>query len=246
MKGEGRYPYILPAYKLDPCFIKVFRLPSLDVGGSVGMLVVDIDEGSLLVGGALALSALVREEGDEESDSQDGDGNADNGSCRQALGAGINEGLEGALLLGEVAAVDGFLLTELLDHGRLAAGLFNGVLCVVDIGGEVGVDVIDFVVALDADGSNEVLKERFPVVDVRSVGGIGIKVVVESTGLDGELDLEGSEVLVVNIVVVESEILEDVFDVVIGGVVLVGVLNIDILKGNLEANVERKVGEGLA
>ena len=81
---EGGPIYIYPSgQQIRPLFHQVFRLPSLLVGfgGSVGMLVVDIDKGGLLVGGALALSTLVGEEGDEESDSQDGDGNADNGFC---------------------------------------------------------------------------------------------------------------------------------------------------------------------
>mmetsp|Transcript_20786 Transcript_20786/g.49132 ORF Transcript_20786/g.49132 Transcript_20786/m.49132 type:complete len:261 (+) Transcript_20786:63-845(+) len=198
-----------------------------------------IPEGSLFIGNFLALST----EGDEgSSDDADGgdetDSNADNGPGRERVLA------VGDHLVDDVAEVFGLLNAVLLHHGGLAAQLLDLVLDVVDISGNVGVDVVEGVI-IDADVGEEVLEERFPVVNVRSVGSVLGEVVLESARLDGELDLDVLHGIVVELVLADAESFEDTGVVVISGVGAVCARNFERVEGGLDANVQGKGVDGL-
>mmetsp|Transcript_28647 Transcript_28647/g.82962 ORF Transcript_28647/g.82962 Transcript_28647/m.82962 type:complete len:517 (-) Transcript_28647:22-1572(-) len=206
------------------------------------MLVGDGDEGSLLVGGSLAPADPVRAVGDEGHDGGHGDGNAGDGPGRELVGAGIEEGLDRALVL-DVAAVGGLLLTELRDHGGLAAVLLDVVLAVVDVGGEVGVEVVEFDVVLHADGLEETLEKLLPIINGLSVGGVVHEVRGQSAGLDGQLELDVRDIVVVELVLVNIEKLEEVGKALV--VVAVGDDELSVGNGLLNLNMERKVLDGL-
>ena len=210
------------------------------LGSAIGLLVGDADEGRLLVGGSLAAANAVGGVGHEGNDGKDRDGNTGNGTGAQLVGAGIEEGLDEVGLL-DVATVGGLLLAELRDHGGLAAVLLNVVLHVVDVGGEVGVDVVQ-VDVLHADGLEEPLEEFVPIVNDPSVRSIFHEVLGKITGLDGQLELDVHGIVVVELFLVDTEKLEQIGKALL--VVTIGDGQLAVGDGLLDLDVKGKVLDG--
>ena len=210
-------------------------------GSAIGLLVGDVDERSLLVGGTRTTANAVGGVGHESDDGKDRDGNTGNGTGGQLVGAGIEEGLDEVGLL-DVASVGGLLLAELRNHGGLAAVLLHVVLHVVDVGGEEGVDVVE-VDVLHADGLEESLKELVPVVDGLAVRGIVHEVLGKVTGLYGQLELDVHGILVVELFLVDTEKLEQIGKALL--VVTVGDGQLAVGDGLLDLDVKGEVLDGL-
>ena len=213
-----------------------------NLSSTIGLLVVDVDEGSLLVGGTRTTATLVGEVAYEGNDGEDGDGNTDNGTGAQLLGTGIEEGLDKVGLVLDVAAVGGLLLAELRDHGLLAVVLLNVVLHVVDVGGGVGIDVVE-VDVVHADGLEESLKELVPVVNGSGGRGIVHEVRGKDTGLDGQLKLDVHGLLVFEVILVETEKLEKIGKALV--VVAIGDGELAVGDGLLDLDVTGEIGDGL-
>ena len=196
---------------------------------SLAVLVEVIPVGSLCFGLSLVLSLLESDENKTNDGDQSSDDDAGNGSGVHSDVLHRSVGGRGGRVLagGNVALGSGLFLAELVFHGGLAAQLLDVHLRVVDGGLSGGVEVFE-VDVLNAEILEVTLQDLVDVVDLLSVGGVVHEVVVKITGRDGQLELDGRGILVLDLVLVNAEKFEEI------GVALlvVATLNDKIAAGN--------------